>query len=326
MHRSSLEAGKAAGQKKTQFEMDSALVSYYERQMGRVDLSQVVSTTREGVAYRGEPADAGEMHIAATQRRSWLKYIGNIEMLGDVKKSYRGLFKVSWPHGVYTKLGLPHAPFLYSYEHARLATEEHLSSGDHRHGLSECDLKLLPELLARPVAILNSSTRNDSLLAILNATDSQGRILIAAIRVTNECRYHGKVAEANIITSFYGKGNEFFIRQREGVLKISAEVVYQDLVAGTELDTLTGREGFFGKPLAKGLRDKQVFRKPKCVKLLEESRARERGEAVEKTPRSRGGRPGDTCRHANLAAANRSAPAINLRKKLDGAGPGNEER
>lgn len=311
-----------------QKQTDKGIIAYCERKLGRSGLRLVTWTDRAGVARKGMPLSSADMHRAAETRQSWLKFMEAVEIELEDKPATGGMIPVARTGGIYSKLGLPRKPFIYSRQHLRaaLAPCDTTIDGYNGHGLTKQDLYHLPELLERPVALLNSPDHPDSMVAVLNRTDSRGRVLIAAIKVSPTHRMGDRIGEANIVASYYGKNDAYFTRKTAGELVISREVIYQDLAAGRELDALTGREGFFGKPLANGLVDKQVFRKPQCIKNLEENRALTNKEAAHEAPCEREEKTEGACRHANLVAASRAAAAINSQKKNDETGPGNEER
>lgn len=103
--------------------------------------------------------------------------------------------------------GLPDLPILLTAKHLKTITA---SSGKDRanyHGLDVDIVKKLPEYLADPVMIADSLTREDSVVIITEAMDSEQRPVIAAILLEGEGRLDNARISANIMTSAYGKDN-----------------------------------------------------------------------------------------------------------------------
>lgn len=80
------------------------------------------------------------------------------------------------------KTGFEQRPMLYTQKHLFQALTPKSDYNPHRHGFSIEQVKRFPELLASPVVLANSPTREDVLLAILLATDAYDTPLIAGIK------------------------------------------------------------------------------------------------------------------------------------------------
>lgn len=103
--------------------------------------------------------------------------------------------------------GLPDLPILLTAKHLKTITA---SSGKDRanyHGLDVDIVKKLPEYLADPVMIADSLTREDSVVIITEAMDSEQRPVIAAILLDGKGMIDDEFIKANIMTSAYGKDN-----------------------------------------------------------------------------------------------------------------------
>ena len=76
----------------------------------------------------------------------------------------------------------------------------------HNHGLDVDIIKQLPELLADPVFVMDSLTRDDSVVVVTTATNNNAEPIIAAIRFYDRAVDNKFViTDANVITSVYGK-------------------------------------------------------------------------------------------------------------------------
>lgn len=129
----------------------------------------------------------------------------------------------------------------------------------HRHGFSIEQVKRFPELLASPVVLANSPTREDVLLAILLATDAYDTPLIAGIKPDGTGNYGEREVETNMVLSVYSRQN--FIRYFALLRDMDAFV----FVSGRKIEAL---EDLSGLPLAEncsGLDIDRILQRPKCL-------------------------------------------------------------
>lgn len=129
----------------------------------------------------------------------------------------------------------------------------------HRHGFSIEQVKRFPELLASPVVLANSPTRDDVLLAILLATDAYDTPLIAGIKPDGTGNYGEREVETNMVLSVYSRQN--FIRYFALLRDMDAFV----FVSGRKIEAL---EDLSGLPLAEncsGLDIDRILQRPKCL-------------------------------------------------------------
>lgn len=120
-------------------------------------------------------------------------------------------------------------------------------------------VKRFPELLASPVVLANSPTRDDVLLAILLATDAYDTPLIAGIKPDGTGNYGEREVETNMVLSVYSRQN--FIRYFALLRDMDAFV----FVSGRKIEAL---EDLSGLPLAEncsGLDIDRILQRPKCL-------------------------------------------------------------
>ena len=103
--------------------------------------------------------------------------------------------------------GLPNLPILMTAKHLRTITSTSGKDKVNYHGLDVEIVKKLPKYISSPVMIADSFTKNDSVVIITEAIDSQNKPVIAAILLNGSGRVDGKHINANIMTSAYGKDN-----------------------------------------------------------------------------------------------------------------------
>lgn len=93
---------------------------------------------------------------------------------------------------IFLKTGFEQRPMLYTQKHLFQALTPKSDYNPHRHGFSIAQVKRFPELLASPVVLANSPTRDDVLLAILLSTDAYDTPLIAGIKPDGTGSYGGR--------------------------------------------------------------------------------------------------------------------------------------
>lgn len=160
---------------------------------------------------------------------------------------------------IFLKTGFEQRPMLYTQKHLFQALTPKSDYNPHRHGFSIEQVKRFPELLASPVALANSPTRDDVLLAILLATDAYDTPLIAGIKPDGAGNYGGREVETNMVLSVYSRQN--FIRYFALLRDMDAFV----FVSGKKIEAL---EDLSGLPLAgncSGLDIDRILHRPKCL-------------------------------------------------------------
>ena len=103
--------------------------------------------------------------------------------------------------------GLPNLPILMTAKHLKTITSAGGKDNSNYHNLSVDIVKNLPSYISEPVVIADSLTRDDSVVIITEAVDSENRPVIAAILLNGKGRLDAKHIRANIMTSAYGKDN-----------------------------------------------------------------------------------------------------------------------
>lgn len=155
--------------------------------------------------------------------------------------------------------GFEQRPMLYTQKHLFQALTPKSDYNPHRHGFSTEQVKRFPELLASPVVLANSPTRNDVLLAILLATDAYDTPLIAGIKPDGTGNYGEREVETNMVLSVYSRQN--FIRYFALLRDMDAFV----FVSGRKIEAL---EDLSGLPLAEncsGFDIDRILQRPKCL-------------------------------------------------------------
>ena len=103
--------------------------------------------------------------------------------------------------------GLPNLPILMTAKHLKTITSTSTKGNANYHGLDVEIVKKLPEYISDPVLMADSLTREDSIVIITEAIDSENRPVIAAIMLNGKGALDDRYIDANIMTSAYGKDN-----------------------------------------------------------------------------------------------------------------------
>lgn len=189
--------------------------------------------------------------------------------LYDASFSTRGAYlKVSSPGNIYREAGFPQDPFFYTYNHLRdaLVPKGFYPSTvrvRHPHGLTLEQIKRLPELLERPVVLMDSD-RDDTMIAVLADVDEDGFPLIAALRPGGNAVSEGRSVGGTIVCSFYGKPENYF---RFKMQQMPQRVLYQDIEKGRVLDARAKLQ-LFGGNIASPDLDRRIIRPPECIVKL----------------------------------------------------------
>ena len=106
------------------------------------------------------------------------------------------------------ELGLKNLPITMTQKHLdTIMNKEGKYSGANYHNLGVDVVKQLPEALARPLNVLKSSTKNDSIVVVTDLSDLNDNIVIASIAIDGKGRINDIIIDSNVMTSAYGKNN-----------------------------------------------------------------------------------------------------------------------
>ena len=134
----------------------------------------------------------------------------------------------------------------------------------HPHGLTLEQIKRLPELLERPVVLMDSD-RDDTMVAVLADVDGDGLPLIAALRPGANAVSGGRCVPGTIVCSVYGKPESYFLHKMP---QMPQRVLYQDIEKGRELDARAKLQ-LFGGNIASPDLDRKIIRLPECIVKLQ---------------------------------------------------------
>lgn len=172
---------------------------------------------RDGSTRRGEEAEAegagqyGELTEANTRysissEQPFEEQVTRALTEDPTENWYRALYIRETPITL-RGIGLGDLPLTITTKHIRNINHAEDPSGQHPewHGIDKETLIRLPQLLERPVVIMDSATVSGDVVVVTAEVDDQGRPVVASIRPNGTAYVDGKVGPANFITSIYGR-------------------------------------------------------------------------------------------------------------------------
>lgn len=237
-----------------------ATICEYENSVAMPDDERLTYLDTCGIAHLKDgngSASAQEAH--ANRCSEYLRFGHEVDLAACGAYNPYDALKVCDTPEIFLKTGFEQRPMLYTQKHLFQALTPKSDYNPHRHGFSIEQVKRFPELLASPVVLANSPTRDDVLLAILLATDAYDTPLIAGIKPDGTGNYGEREVETNMVLSVYSRQN--FIRYFALLRDMDAFV----FVSGRKIEAL---EDLSGLPLVgncSGLDIDRILQRPKCL-------------------------------------------------------------
>lgn len=147
--------------------------------------------------------DAEETKVSFSIDKSFSKQVDDVLSGADTENSHLRLMEKT-PE-LLQDAGLPDLPILMTANHLKSIT----GKGDrgNQHTLSITTVKNLPQYLADPVMIMDSLTRDDSVVILVEERDQNGNPVVCAVKLDGKGRWENIDISANVLTSAYGKDN-----------------------------------------------------------------------------------------------------------------------
>lgn len=104
-------------------------------------------------------------------------------------------------------VGLGDLPMTITAKHVRNINHAEDPSGQHPewHGIDKRIISRLPQLLERPVVVMDSATVSGDIVVVTEDVDGHGRPIVVSIRPNGTARVNTEEGPANFITSVYGR-------------------------------------------------------------------------------------------------------------------------
>lgn len=176
-------------------EIQSEQLSFFSASPSRRSIDEALS----------ELSDTPE-ELPASQDDSLLTFSEQVDkVLNGTANRYNDLKVCDTPQ-ILLDVGCEQLPMLYTQQHLRKAIQPK-NLTEHTHGLDIDQIKNLPSDIANPVMILDSTSRNDSILLVLSQIDKENCPLLVSVKPNGNGKYNLEVVDSNFITSVYGREN-----------------------------------------------------------------------------------------------------------------------
>jgi len=109
---------------------------------------------------------------------------------------------------IYQDLGLNDLPMTITKNHTVWAMEKQ-DKNTHGHDIEKEILKQIPEALTKPLNIVKSGSRNDSIVVITELSNSNGDLIVVPIKIDGKSNVNQIEIDSNVLTSIYGKDNDY---------------------------------------------------------------------------------------------------------------------
>lgn len=165
-----------------------------------------------GEHYLNEKSATAEKDESAKESKPFFKnnisFSTQIDEVLSGKDTISTHLKVMETPLILRQLGAKNLPVLMTAKHLKsIIADSGNDTSVNYHGLDVDIVKRLPELIADPIMVMDSLTRDDSVVVLTSTTDSENRPVIAAIKFDGHGNLNDIEIEANILTSTYGKDN-----------------------------------------------------------------------------------------------------------------------
>lgn len=128
------------------------------------------------------------------------------EVLAGTANQYNALKVCDTPQ-LLLEVGCEQLPMLFTQKHLRDTLQPLSKQNSKWHGLTEQQIKKLPELLADPVMIYDSQTQKNSIVVVTSEIDTRDFPVIVSIKANGKGTYELQKIDSNFITSVYGRRN-----------------------------------------------------------------------------------------------------------------------
>lgn len=172
-----------------------------------IDINPITATESGTIQDYLIRAEAYLTEKAEQREQEQIRFSGEVDSVLEGTYSRHDALKVCDTPDILSAAGCKKLPMLYTQRHLRNAVGVVSDSKAHNHSLNVSQIKKLPELLRDPVMVMDSISRDDSLVVVTEQLDNARRPVIVIIRPNGEGVYEVNPMDTNFITSVYGKDN-----------------------------------------------------------------------------------------------------------------------
>lgn len=156
---------------------------------------------------------SGEAGLAATIERAerctgYLKFGREVDAcLSSALPSDTALMVAEHTPELLAAMGVPDLPWLHTQHHVRCEVSPKTGRRDSRHGLTVEQVKMMPELIEAPCAVVDNAPDKRGVVAVLDQLDPDGLPVVMPFNPAGCGSYLGSRLESNFVLSVYGKRN-----------------------------------------------------------------------------------------------------------------------
>lgn len=129
------------------------------------------------------------------------------KVLNNKLEIYKSVLVLNHTPKILTEAGLEDLPILFSQNHIRSCLHEKEKGNKNWHGLKKEDLLDIPKQLENPAVIMDSFTRDDSVVIVTDRVDIDNLPIIAILKANGQGNYDIETINSNYLTSVYGRTN-----------------------------------------------------------------------------------------------------------------------
>lgn len=180
----------------------------------------------------------GGLEKKTAERKAPLSFSQQVDEVLNGTASRYGDLKVCETPKILLDIGCQPLPIHYTKRHLANAIKPK-NRKLHHHGITVKQIKSVPELLQAPVMLMDSLTRNDSIVAVLPTVDIDKCPIVVSIYPNGKARCENSEIASNFATSIYGREDfSDFVNRCIS----SDKILYYDKQKSQELFSLLGLE------------------------------------------------------------------------------------
>lgn len=236
----------------------------YENSVGMPEEERVTYLDpRNAVHLKDGDASAAEHAAYAEKCAEYLRFGREVNAVVEGTYGRYEYLKICETPQIFLEAGFEQKPMLYTQKHLHRALQSKDADNPHRHGLTLEQIKRLPALLESPVIFADNPSREDAMLVVLCAVDSDKLPIITSVKPDGHGHYEMSDIETNIVLTVFGKKN--FDRYFQSALTPDM-LLYLSKGKGQELERLAERQ-LLGNYSSLDL--DTIIRRPQCIVNME---------------------------------------------------------